>query len=275
MRYKILVTGKSALVKDFMKHTGKYFFTLSTTSYINDVANHFKVFEPDAYVSFIDTNDGETIASISGMKDFPSYNSTPIFIVGNLETCTNIQKANPYLADLFIKRPISADNLALRITRYLEEAEEAKAEKENAAAQQQPEAKSSETSDTVPKSESDNKKHILIVDDDRSFLKMLKSALEENYHITTMANGILVEKFLDTKEVDMILLDHEMPIETGAQVFKKLKDHPKGKHIPVCFLTGVAERSQIEEIMMLKPHGYLLKPIDMDLLKATISNLIN
>ncbi len=118
------------------------------------------------------------------------------------------------------------------------------------------------------------KKHILVVDDDRTVLKMLKTALSDKYDVTTMVNGIMVEKFLETKKVDLVILDYEMPVETGAAVFKKIKANEKARKVPVCFLTGISDREKIMEVMALKPHGYMLKPIDMDMLFSTISNLI-
>lgn len=118
------------------------------------------------------------------------------------------------------------------------------------------------------------KKHILVIDDDRTVLKMLKTALSDKYDVTTMVNGIMAVKFLESKKVDLVILDYEMPVETGASVFRKIKASEKAKNIPVCFLTGVSDREKIMEVMSLKPHGYLLKPIDMDMLFSTISNLI-
>lgn len=260
MKYKLLVSGKSAMVTDFMKHAGKYFTMLSTTSYIMDVENHFKFFEPDAYITFADISLNESVTVIQKVKDYPSYNSAPIIIVGSEEICSEINSKFPHLVDLLIKRPISGDNLSLKIERFLDE------RKENI----QNNANSNEENEN-----SDVKKHILAVDDDRNVLKILKASLSEKYDVTTMANGVLVEKFLDMKDVNMIILDHEMPIETGADIFKKLKNHPKGKNIPVCFLTGVSDRAEIEKIMSLRPHGYLLKPINIEMLMATISNLIS
>ena len=90
-----------------------------------------------------------------------------------------------------------------------------------------------------------------------------------------MVNGVAAEKFLEAKNVDLVILDYEMPIETGAEVFRRIKRNPKISHIPVCFLTGISEREKIMEVMALKPHGYLLKPIDMDMLSATVTNLTN
>ena len=117
------------------------------------------------------------------------------------------------------------------------------------------------------------KENILVVDDDRIMLKTIKAALEDKYDVTAMLNGVMVEKFLDANNVDLIILDYEMPIMTGAAVFRTIKANPKTARIPVCFLTGVSEREKVEEIMSLRPRGYLLKPINMEMLLATIANL--
>ena len=112
------------------------------------------------------------------------------------------------------------------------------------------------------------------MDDDRTVLKMLKAALEGTYDVTAMANGAMIDKVLATKKVDLLLLDYEMPVETGADIFKRLKKNPKTANIPVCFLTGVSDREKIMEVMSLKPNGYILKPIDMDMLSSTIKNIL-
>lgn len=115
----------------------------------------------------------------------------------------------------------------------------------------------------------------MIVDDDRNVLKLLKAALSETYNVTAIVTGVLVQKFFETKTADLIILDYEMPIETGADVFRKIRSNEKTKNIPVCFLTGVSDREKIREIMLMKPHGYLLKPINTEMLMSTISNLID
>lgn len=258
MKYKILLGGEnSVIIKDFFQYTEKYFQCLTTSDLWNDIIGHFEFFKPDVYVIFLDSAYNDALGRrIEKLREDKFYNSAPIVIVGRNENCREIETICPELADLLIKRPISSDNLALSIIDYLEKEE---ADENEGAAE-------------VVK-EPQEKKHILVVDDDRTVLKMLKSILGESYEVTAMLNGTLVEKFLATRDVDVIILDYEMPIMTGADVYRKLKDNPKTRHIPVCFLTGVSERSKVEEIMSLKPRGYLLKPINTEMLLATISNL--
>lgn len=290
MKYKILVSGNNpALIMDFIQHTETFFKSLSTTACWQDVVGHFKLFDPDAYVCFVDSEYSSILPQIGSLKKDKAYNGASVFLICDAETYNKLEnnlilKAD---ADLVIRRPITVDNLILRITRYFDEIKEAeeKAKAKEEARKAAIEAKAAEAlakekeeekaavAAAVAAAKKAKRKHILVVDDDRIILKMLKTALSDNYDVTTMVNGIVAEKFLETKDVDLVILDYEMPIETGADVFRKIKSNPRIAHTPVCFLTGVSDREKIMEVMSLKPHGYLLKPIDMDMLLSTISNL--
>lgn len=226
---------------------------------------HFELFNPDAFLCFIDSAYDGTAEQILRLRTCEEYNSAPVVIVSKEETIEELEAEGfENFADLTLVRPISSDNIVLSILRFIEE------EKARAALANTPEEIHEE-----PAPEPDKKKHILVVDDDRNVLKLLKNALEEKYEVTATLNGLLVEKNLATKPIDLIILDYEMPIMTGADVYRKLKESADYAKIPVCFLTGVSERSKVEEIMSLKPNGYLLKPIDMEMLMAAIANLIN
>lgn len=285
MKYRILINGRNnALVTDFIQRTEAFFHTLSTSECWQDILGHFKVFDPEAYVCFVEPEYERTVGQINNLKNSGYFNGAAIVLIGDAATCDQLELKARFTADLIIRRPVTPDNLTLRITRYFDDINEAKerakakqlerqakVEAEQAAI----EAKAAEAAakELETNTESGEKKHILIVDDDRTVLKMLKSALGDTYEVTTMINGVMVDKLLEAKKVDLIILDYEMPIETGADIFRRIKNNPKAAHIPVCFLTGVSEREKIMEVMSLKPHGYLLKPIDMDMLSATIKNL--
>lgn len=284
MKYKILVSGNNpSLIMDFIQHTGTFFTSLSTTPCMRDIIGHFKLFDPDAYVCFVNSEHSSILTQISALKRDEAYNGASIFLIGDAKTCDELAKNLMFSAEanLIIRRPISVDNLVLRITRYFDELKEAGVEEKagKTSAEAKPAAgiakgnkEDKAASGSAQKSE---RKHVLVIDDDRIILKMLKEALSDNYDVTTMVNGVAAEKFLESKKVDLVILDYEMPIETGADIFRRIKANPKISHIPVCFLTGISEREKIMEVMALKPHGYLLKPIDMDMLIATVSNLTN
>lgn len=281
MKHKVLINGRNnALVTDFIQHTEAFFYTLSTSECWQDILGHFQVFDPEAYICFVEPDYEKTIGQINNLKTSGYYNGAAIILIGDADTCKLIEERSRYSVDLLIRRPVTPDNLTLRITHYFDEIQEAKerAKARELARKAEKEAKEAEEAAKEIAAEAEEainaeKKHILIVDDDRTVLKMLKTALGDKYEVTTMINGVMVDKLLEAKHVDMIILDYEMPIETGADIFRRIKNNPKAAHIPVCFLTGVSDKEKIMEVMSLKPHGYLLKPIDMDMLSATIKNL--
>ncbi len=290
MKYKILVSGNTpSLITDFIQQTEAFFQSLSTTACWQDVIGHFELFGPDAYVCFVNSEHSSILPQLSELKKHNAYNGASIFLICDAKTCDELAK-NPLStvdADLIIRRPISVDNLVLRITRYFDEKKGAQAQEEvrkaaieakaaEVIAKEKEEEKAAVVAAVAAKKlEKPERKHILVIDDDRIILKMLKTALSDTYDVTAMVSGVSAEKFLESQNVDLIILDYEMPVETGAEVFRKIKRNPKISHIPVCFLTGISERGKIMEVMALKPHGYLLKPIDMDMLFSTVTNLIN
>lgn len=122
--------------------------------------------------------------------------------------------------------------------------------------------------------EAARRKHILVVDDDSSVLKLLKGYLAERYDVATAISGKIALKFLEAKKTDMVLLDYEMPNENGAEVLAKIRENPNTANLPVVFLTGVTERKKIMEVLAMKPQGYLTKPIDMEKLSSTIKGVL-
>lgn len=273
MKYKVLISGRNnALITDFIQQTGAFFTARSTSDNQQDVLWNFKIFQPEAYVCFVEPDYEKTVNQIRQLKTSSQYNGAVIVLIGDEATCELIEKKAQSDFHLLVRRPVTPDNLTLRIIHYFDDVEEEQKAKKRA---RQTAPRAQQTFIKAAAESGSGKKHILIVDDDRTVLKMLKSALEDGYDVTTMANGAMIDRLLETKKVDLIILDYEMPVETGADIFRRLKKKPNASHIPICFLTGITDREKIMEVMMLKPDGYMLKPIDMNLLSTTIKNLTN
>lgn len=124
------------------------------------------------------------------------------------------------------------------------------------------------------KPEVKERQHILVVDDDPIMLKMLKEQLHDDYDVATAISGKIAMKFLERKKTDLILLDYEMPEESGPVVMEKIRANDAIKDVPIVFLTGVSEREKITEALALKPQSYLLKPIDREKLMNVINSII-
>ena len=115
---------------------------------------------------------------------------------------------------------------------------------------------------------SSGKKSILIVDDDPTYMGVIRDWMRGIYNVAMVTSGMQAITYLSMNHVDLILLDFEMPVTPGPQVLEMLRSEPSTAGIPVIFLTGHNDRESVMKVVALKPEGYLLKTIQRgDLLK--------
>ena len=105
------------------------------------------------------------------------------------------------------------------------------------------------------------RKSILIVDDDPQYLTLVREWLRGHYKVAMANSGLQAIKWLGKNTVDLILLDHEMPVTSGPQVLEMLRSDPETRSIPVMFLTGKGDKESVMAVVALKPEGYFLKGI--------------
>lgn len=131
--------------------------------------------------------------------------------------------------------------------------------------------------DKVSKSVDNNefKRNILMVDDDTTFLKMMKNWLEKYYRVTIVTSGTQALMYLADNKPDLILLDYEMPVTSGPQVLEMIRTETKVGKVPVMFLTGKGDRESIMKVLSLKPDGYLLKSLNREQILATLSQFFS
>ena len=108
------------------------------------------------------------------------------------------------------------------------------------------------------------KKSILIVDDDPQYLAHVREWLKGTFRVSMVNSGLQAIKFLGRNKVDLILLDHEMPVTSGPQVLEMLRSDPETSSIPVMFLTGKSDKESVMAVVALKPEGYFLKTIQKE-----------
>ena len=108
------------------------------------------------------------------------------------------------------------------------------------------------------------RKSILIVDDDPQYLTMVREWLKGTYKVAMANSGLQAIKWLGKNKVDLILLDHEMPVTSGPQVLEMLRSDSETRDIPVMFLTGKSDKESVMAVVELRPEGYFLKSIQKD-----------
>lgn len=134
--------------------------------------------------------------------------------------------------------------------------------------------KANDRNDVPIKKQRSENTRILVVDDDKTMLRMIKRKLEEDYEVATAISAKIASNYLEKHEVDLVLLDYEMPDENGPSFLKRIREDESIKDLPVVFLTGVDDMIKVQNVIDLKPQGYLLKPLDANKLMATIQSLV-
>ena len=111
------------------------------------------------------------------------------------------------------------------------------------------------------------RKTILIVDDDVTYMQMIREWLKDSYQVVMVNSGIKAIKWLAGNKVDLVLLDYNMPITSGPQIFQMLKSDVDTDEVPIMFLTGMQNKESVMTAMRLRPADYLLKSISRNELK--------
>lgn len=117
-----------------------------------------------------------------------------------------------------------------------------------------------------------NKPTILVVDDDQEILEFYRVALEKgNYNILTAENGRKALEICEKENVNLILLDIQMPDLSGDEVQKCIKE--KGNKIGIIIVTGLRKEAEIAvKCMKMGAFDYIFKPINPDYLLSVVAS---
>jgi CheY-like chemotaxis protein len=90
------------------------------------------------------------------------------------------------------------------------------------------------------------KKRILVVDDDQSITSLTKRALERLDLYEVREENLAEHAVAAARDFlpDLILLDWNMPVMSGALVAAHLADDARLSDVPIVFITGFAERAR-------------------------------
>lgn len=119
------------------------------------------------------------------------------------------------------------------------------------------------------------RKQILLVDDDITYLQMMQKWLGTVYRVAAARSGPQAVSYLAGHTADLILLDYEMPLMNGPKVLDLLRSKPQTASIPVIFLTGKDDQQSVMNVMSLKPAGYLLKSMNKEDILASLERFFD
>jgi DNA-binding response OmpR family regulator len=104
----------------------------------------------------------------------------------------------------------------------------------------------------------DQKRTILIVEDEKALLEILKTNLEESgFKVLTTTNGVEGLEALKKHQVDLVLLDLLMPLMSGFDVLEEMGK--KKIAVPVIVLSNLGQQEDVNKIKASGAKEYLIK----------------
>lgn len=252
----VLIVGElNRVIGSLNQHLSAKFQTQMCMDNLEMVKGMVKVFKPDLTViclKGVGELDSQILDFFSN-RNFP----IPVLLIGTTEECKSYRSYYVNSQFDFVERPTT---LALLQRKCEEMLKQSKAE----------------TTEITGVSETltEGKKCILAVDDSGIFLRSVKTMLEKKYDVVVANSGKVAIKQAKKKTPDLILLDYEMPEWDGKKTLEEIRTDEKLKDIPVIFLTAVADKSHIATVLELLPSGYLLKPVEQQMLLDTIEKAL-
>ena len=128
----------------------------------------------------------------------------------------------------------------------------------------------------------ENKK-ILIIDDEPDAIAFSEAMLSElgEFDIETANNGLLGLQKAESMNPDLIILDVQMPVMNGFQVFRELKKKDTTDTIPVIMLTGMATTTGLRYdakdmgiTLGSEPDAYIDKPVEPEEFHKTVRSIL-
>jgi two-component system cell cycle response regulator DivK len=108
------------------------------------------------------------------------------------------------------------------------------------------------------------KRRVLIVEDNKLDMRLLKDILERSGYETLQAeDGLEALNLAVTSLPDLILMDIQLPEISGLEVTRRLKGDDRSRHIPIVAVTAFAMGWHEQEALDSGCDAYITKPISV------------
>jgi len=120
----------------------------------------------------------------------------------------------------------------------------------------------------------DGETRVLLADDDAAMRRLLKTVLErEGFVIREATDGLETLELLDSGEVDLVILDQDMPNLTGLGVLEEMRARVALSQVPVIMLTARTDDTELEALE-LGAQDFLTKPVQPRSLVARVKAVL-
>lgn len=117
---------------------------------------------------------------------------------------------------------------------------------------------------------------VLIVEDDRVLRELLEFLLaREGYQTRVCADGAEAQSIIQEDIPDLVLLDLQLPIVSGTELIRWLRDRVESSRLPILVLTSLQDDDDIADALDSGANDYMVKPFQPKELQARIRKLLN
>ena len=199
-----------------------------------------------AMVLFLDDNFANDHVTMTHIRDMSLGEGIPLFLLGKPDELVLTKKILPddLVMEIFM-RPVDINKVLDSIAEQLH------------------------------KNRTVEQKTILAVDDSGTMLRNIKGMFEDKYQVMLANSAAMAIKSIALKKPDLILLDYDMPIVDGKQVYEMIKSEADFESIPIMFLTGVGDYTTVGQLTKLKPAGYLLKSMAASDIRKSVDDFFS
>ena len=115
--------------------------------------------------------------------------------------------------------------------------------------------------------------HILVVEDNPNTRKLMEAVLKQNgYEPILASDGVEALEILDSKHVDLILLDVMMPRMDGYEFTETLRS--SGCELPILMVTAKEKPADKRKGFIIGTDDYMVKPVDEEEMILRIAALL-
>lgn len=116
---------------------------------------------------------------------------------------------------------------------------------------------------------------ILVIDDELESREMVKQALEGDHEVFMVENWVHVADYIFKYDIDLILMDVNMPGLKGDKLTEILMRQSKtSKPLKIVLFSALDEAELKEKVKEVNAKGYILKTFDKNLLHLRVSRFL-
>ncbi len=114
------------------------------------------------------------------------------------------------------------------------------------------------------------RRKLLLVDDTETILQFEQAELSGSYELVLARNGQEALEQAELQKPDLILMDYTMPVMTGGEALKQLRERPATRRIPVIMVTSETDPALIRLCWDFGCQDFVPKPIDRTVLHRAV-----